>query len=260
MDRDRTAPPLRTSRNPLAHVFAKYSAEATVTETALLTPTMRRIRLESEAIAGLDYTPGQHVRIQINDPLSLYGILKPVETLRTYTIWRHEPGEQAFEILCHLYDGEGIGLTWAREVSEGDTVVYWGPQGDFAVRQASYHLFVGEETAAAAFAPMIAALDPGQEVYAVLESDSAEDEVPLALGDGRTAVRVHRHGAPAASSQALLDAVAALELPDHAGAAYLAGEAHTARAVRDHLIRDRGWDRTAITVKPFWTPGKRGLH
>ncbi|WP_246075689.1 SIP domain-containing protein [Nonomuraea terrae] len=39
-----------------------------------------------------------------------------------------------------------------------------------------------------------------------------------------------------------------------------AGEALTCRVIRDRLVRDRNWPRTAITIKPFWTPGKRGLH
>ncbi|ASR38556.1 hypothetical protein BAY61_30155 [Prauserella marina] len=30
--------------------------------------------------------------------------------------------------------------------------------------------------------------------------------------------------------------------------------------VRDFLVRDRAWPRTAIKVKPFWATGKRGLH
>lgn len=69
--------------------------------------------------------------------------------------------------------------------------------------------------------------------------------------------RVHRDGAPATSSPTLLAAVAELDRP---GAAYVAGEARTCQLVRNFLVRERGWERTSIKVKPFWTPGKRGLH
>lgn len=51
-----------------------------------------------------------------------------------------------------------------------------------------------------------------------------------------------------------------LDLPAQPGAAYVAGEARTCQKVRDFLVRERGWPRTAIKVKPFWTPGKRCLH
>ncbi|WP_241564182.1 SIP domain-containing protein [Nonomuraea polychroma] len=71
---------------------------------------------------------------------------------------------------------------------------------------------------------------------------------------------MHRAGAPAASSRTLLAAVAELALPGDAGAAYLAGEARTCQMIRDYLVRERNWPRASIKVKPFWTPGKRGLH
>ncbi|MGI5271493.1 hypothetical protein ACQEUU_20230 [Nonomuraea sp. CA-218870] len=40
----------------------------------------------------------------------------------------------------------------------------------------------------------------------------------------------------------------------------MAGEARTCQLVRNYLVRERNRPRTSITVKPFWAPGKRGLH
>jgi NADPH-dependent ferric siderophore reductase len=224
----------------------------------MVAASTRRIRLVADEPITFPYAPGQHVRIQINDPLSVYGILRPAETLRTYTIWRFEPEERALELRAHLYDGDGIGLRWARGARPGDRVTFWWPQGDFFTRDAPFHVFAGEETAAAAFGPMLRGLDAGARVHGVLESDSAEHDLPMP-GPHRLH-RVHRAGAPAASSRILLAAVADLDLPGTDGAAYIAGEARTCQMVRDHLVRERGWQRTAVKVKPFWTPGKRGLH
>ncbi|KAB2349431.1 siderophore-interacting protein [Actinomadura rudentiformis] len=243
--------------NPLERVFGKHKSMGTVVHTGLVTPTMKRIVIASDALRAMTFTPGQHFRIEINDPLSLYGIVRPGETLRTYSIWDHSEG--TFEIRAHLYEGDGIGLRWVREATAGDPVTFWGPLGDFTIREdAPYHLFAGEETAAAAFGPILGLLSPDARVYGVLESESAEDEVPVP--GPHELRRVHRRGAPAVSSQTLLTAVAGLDLPAEPGAAYLAGEARTCQAIRDHLVRDRGWERRQIRVKPFWTPGKRGLH
>src|SRR5699024_800179 len=104
------APRDRARRNPLARLFADHYAQGTVTEVTEVTPTMLRVRIHSPAVATWQYTPGQHVRIQINDPLSLYGILRPVETLRAYTIWDLSVAHREFELRAHLYEGEGIGL------------------------------------------------------------------------------------------------------------------------------------------------------
>lgn len=247
-----------TRRNPLAAAFAKYAAEATIDHTELVTPTMRRIRLVADEPIAFPYTPGQHVRIQINDPLSLYGILRPVETLRTYTIWEFEPEERAIELRVHLYEGDGIGLAWARRARPGDRVTFWWPKGDFFTRDADYHVFVGEETASVAFGPMIRALGSSARVHGVLESEGPEHDPPMP--GPHELRRVHRDGAPAASSPTLLAAVAGLDLPEQPGAAYVAGEARTCQLVRNFLVRERGWERTSIKVKPFWAPGKRGLH
>lgn len=248
----------RRSRNPLSYAFAKHVTSGQIAAVGLVTPTLRRIRITADAVADWGHVPGQHVRIQINDPLSVYGLLRPADTLRTYSVVAHRPDRREFEIWAHLYGGDGIGLRWARGARAGDPVTFWGPMGNLAVRPAPYHLFVGEETGSCAFNALLPALPPGQPAVVVAESDWLEDQVPLPAG--ATVHRVHRAGAAPASSVALLEAVRALDLPNEPGAAYLAGEALTGRAIRDHLVGERGWPRDAVTVKPFWTPGKRGLH
>lgn len=254
----------------------------------MVTPSLRRLCLETDEPIPFACTPGQHIRIELRDPRSVYGLLHPSDTLRTYTIWELAPDGRRLEIRTHLHEGPGIGKTWAAGARPGDPVAFWWPEGDFFVRPAAFHLFAGEESASAAFGPMLRSLGGGAAVYGVLESESPEHDVPLPGPDGLR--RVHRHGTPAASSPTLLRAVADLELPrpvlhgppppgagaeagtgagtgagapgtpPATGAAYLAGEARTCQLIRDHLVRERGWPRAAIKVKPFWTPGRRGMH
>ncbi|MFC5821261.1 siderophore-interacting protein [Nonomuraea harbinensis] len=245
----------RTLRDRL---FGKYAMEATITVAEQVNPAMRRIRLETDQPVAFPYTPGQHIRIELKDPLSVSGILRPSETLRTYTIWGLDAGRTAIELRVHLYAGDGIGLRWARAARPGERVTFWWPQGDFFTREAAYHVFIGEETASAAFGPMIRALGASAEVSGVLESETPEYDLPL---PGTPPLRrVHRHGTPAVASRVLLAAVAELDLPGNAGAAYVAGEARTCQMVRDFLVRERNWARASIKTRPFWAPGKRGLH
>ena len=249
----------RRSFNPLAYHFDQYRFTGTVTEAGQVTPSLRRIRIRSEEWAEREYIPGQHVRVEILDPLSLHGIVRPAETLRTYTVRDLDPDRGEFELWVHLFDGEGIGLHWARTVTVGDQVRLWGPQGEPGLRRAAaFHLFVGEESGACAFPPLLAALGSDAHTIGVLESDSAGDDVPVSGLD--RVVRVHRHGVSAAVSRFLPAAVAELDLPEGPGFAYVAGEARTGQAVRAHLVGERGWSRGAVRVKAFWAPGKRGLH
>lgn len=248
----------RRSANPLVNHFGQYRSEGVVTEVGQVTPTLRRIRIRSGELTEREYAPGQHVRVEIRDPFSLYGIVRPGETLRTYTIRHHCRERGDFELWAHLYEGEGIGLEWARSVRAGDPVRLWGPQGQLEPGRAPYYLFVGEETGACAFEPLLAGLGPNARAFGVLESDTPEDEVPVPGLEPVT--RVHRNGASAASSPLLPAAVAAMELPEEPGFALVAGEARTGQAVRAHLVNERGWPREAVRVKAFWTPGRKGLH
>ncbi|GAA4905735.1 NADPH-dependent ferric siderophore reductase [Stackebrandtia albiflava] len=250
------------SWNPLAHAFARHISDGVVTETEDLTPRMRRIAITSPALPDKGVIPGQHVRIEINDPLSAYGIMRPSQTLRTYTIWTTSPDVTRFDLLVHRYGGDGIGLRWATAARTGDPVRYWGPMGDFTLRDASHHVFMGDETGTAAFRPLIDALPADATAEAVVESDDHTDEVPLPADRLTRLHRVHRRGRSPVDSVALREAVREWR-PDAAPAAtafYLAGEARTGQSLRRILETVHAVPRHAVTVKPFWTPGKVGLH
>lgn len=249
----------RAPSGPLPRLFAKHFAEGEVVGVETLGRRWKAVRIYCADMARLTYRAGQHVRVELRDPFSLYGILRPIETMRTYTIWKWDEEWESFQLRVHLYDGDGIGLNWARKVKVGDRLRFWGPQGDFLVRPAKFHLFVGDDTAAPAFAPMIRSLPGSEDRLGLLASDNMEDRLDdfPANADIRWQ---YRQGRSPVASEDLVSAVRRLSLPDGDTVAYVAGEAKTCQMIRDHLLKERGWDRSQILVKPFWTLGKRGLH
>nr|WP_241265897.1 siderophore-interacting protein [Streptomyces boncukensis] len=221
-----------------------------------LAKRMRRVRLTGPAVQELAYVPGQHVRLHVNDlfaPLTWRRGL-----LRTYSVWEYDG--TALDLCVLEHGGDGPGEQWVAQVRAGQGVWFTKPEGSLVLQpEAGYHLFVGDETAAVPFGAMLRALPEGVDFDAVVEVDTPEDEIPL--GDGVT--WGYRYGAPAARSASLVEAVRRLDLPDDdsrvSRVAYVAGEALTVQAVRDHLVRERGWPRRSVRTKPFWTPGKRGM-
>ncbi|TDV46827.1 siderophore-interacting protein [Actinophytocola oryzae] len=206
-----------------------FFLSGTVAEVEDVTPRIRRIRIAGDSLRDLRWTPGQHVRVRV-------GTL----TLRTYSIWDYA-GHLDLCVLDH--PGAGPGARWAREVEVGGRVSFTRPDGRFVVRDdAPYHLFVGDATASVAFGAMLRALPTDARVYGVVE---AADRLTLPRELTWT--------------DDLLGTLAALDLPDEPGVAYLAGEAKACQAARRHLVQDRGWPRRSAVVKPFWTPGKRGM-
>ncbi|HTJ38632.1 MAG TPA: siderophore-interacting protein [Dactylosporangium sp.] len=221
---------------------------ATVAE-AEVAGRFRRIRLRAPALRGAAFVAGQQVRVDVGPK----GAMGPL--LRTYSVWDRADDTVELQALLH---GDGPGARWMGAAAVGDEVLISRPKGDFVTRPAAYHLFVGEETASVAFGAMLRALPQAERKAsrAVVEIAGHGDRLPL---DGDV-TWVERRGDAVSPSPSLVAAVEGLDLPAEPGRAYVAGEARTVQAVRQHLVRERGWPRRSVLTKPFWTPGKRGME
>jgi len=228
-----------------------------IEELEQLTSRSLRMRLAGPKLAGLSWSPGAHVRVRISPMLSTLVKGKTRDSLRTYSVWDADPVHGWIDLVLFDHGTLGsVGQEWARTARPGQYVVFLRDSRTIQLKQdASWHLFAGEETAAVAFASLLRALPTETAVVGVQQADTDDGHLDLP----RPLTRISRHGAPAASSQQLVDAVAALALPAGPGAAYLAGEARTIQLVRAHLVQERGWNRRDIVTKPFWTPGQRGM-
>jgi NADPH-dependent ferric siderophore reductase len=234
----------------------RIALRAHVTDIARAAERTWLIRIAGPALEGLDWIPGQHVRVLTNGPLEHVSDLLRI-SMRTYSVWSYE-GDR-IELCVYEHAEDGPGSRWAAGLRVGDEVSFRRPEGRLVLDPAApYHLFVGEETAAVPFGAMLRALPTGADAYAVLEAIGPAAR--LALPGKAEVIWVDRGEASAANSAPLVEALRAARLPQAPGVAYVAGEARTCQAVRSHLVRDRGWPRRSVIVKPFWTPGKRGME
>jgi NADPH-dependent ferric siderophore reductase len=239
----------RTADRLIGPLLGLLFVRGQVDDIAAITPRMRLIRLTGPELHGLSWMPGQQVRVRVSDPLG-------TSTLRTYSMWSYQ--EDRLE-LCILDHGDGPGARWARGLQVRDEVLFRKPEGNFvAADPAPYHLFAGEETASVAFGAMLGALPQDARVYGAVEVPGEDDRLPLPRSQELT--WCFRGNASAAASPLLPMVVRELDLPAEPGVAYLAGEARTCQAVRAHLVKERGWPRRSVRIKPFWAPGKRGLE
>jgi NADPH-dependent ferric siderophore reductase len=234
----------------------RFFVSGEITETEPIAARMTRIRIAGEELRRLTCLPGRQVRVLTGDPHG--GSFRArLGDLRTYSVWRFDAESGELD-LCVMDHGDGPGARWGRSAKPGLPVRFRAPEGSFTLRpDAAYHVFVGEETASVALGAMIAALPGNARVFGAIETAGPEDRLPLARAGELS--RPLRGQESAASSEVLVNAVRALDLPDDAGVAYVAGEARTVQLVRNHLTRERGWPRRAVVTKPFWTPGKTGL-
>ena len=139
-----------------------------------LGPRLRLVTLTGPDLAGLDWLPGQHVRLQLAPgPAALDWL---VGTLRTYTVWSYQDQTMELVVFDHW---DGPGAEWARTTRPGEELMLMKPQGTFVTAPAPYHLFVGEETAQAAYGPMLRALPADARVFGRFEIDSPDERLNL---------------------------------------------------------------------------------
>jgi NADPH-dependent ferric siderophore reductase len=143
----------------------------------------------------------------------------------------------------------GVAGPWAANARPGDGLQLLGPGGAYTPDPAAdWHLMVGDESVLPAISASLRRVPAGRPVHVVVEVDGPHDEVALDTPGDLRLTWLHRNGDP----DVLVEAVAALPFPDGAVHAFVHGEASAVRALRRHLILERGIPREALSVSGYW--------
>jgi NADPH-dependent ferric siderophore reductase len=212
---------------------------ARVLAAAALTPRMRRVTVQCDAMVGVAIRPAQDVELHLREAGGR-------RVKRRYTIRRALPESGEFELDVVLH-GAGPGAAWGASAAPGDTVDFQGPRGKLELRPAAWHLLCGDESALPAIAAISEALPAGQAAVAVIEVQDAAEQLPVPAD----VHWVHRGSHPPGTPDLLLPATAALAVPNPEARAYLLGETRSMVALRA-LLEERGTPHEAIFVKGYW--------
>ncbi len=190
--------------------------------------------------------------------------------MRSYTIreQRHEPREFDVDFALHGADSAthaaaaGPAGRWAAHARPGDPLTVLAPavedNGGVDFRPPTgtdWILLTGDETALPAIGGILSWLSPGTHAKVYVEIAHEDDRQSLPSFADADITWLVRDEATAASRQPVLDALRAAELPEGTPYAWIAGEAGTVKAVRRHLVRERGIDRRAVKFTGYWRRG-----
>lgn len=230
---------------------------ALVRRTSWVTPSTVRVVLGGPGLQ--DFEPNgfadQYVKLVFDRP----GQVRPAR--RTYTVRAFDEVTHELTIDVVVHD-EGIAGPWARGAREGDEVLLTGPGGDYLPDPgADWHLLIGDESALSAVAGVLARLPSTAVARAFVEVDGPADHARVdrpwtASASASVQLRwVHRDGAP--RGERLVAAVTALDFPAGTPQVFLHGEAGAVRALRRHLLLDRGVPRDrAASISGYWRLGR----
>ncbi len=257
-------PPRQTTlqRHPL------HYRELTVLRVQALSPRMRRITLGGAALAGFySPAPDDHVRLifpapgqaapptPVVDEHGLHfadGVARPA--MRDYTPIVCGTHELALDFVLH---GDGPAATWAAQATPGMCIGVAGPRGSHRVGSGfDGYVLIGDETALPALGRWLETLPAAVPVLCLVEVEDAAEQRALAMTlalPAAHAVRwLHRRGG---APDALLQALRQAELPAGDCFCWIACESAQMRALRRHLIDERGHPRQWLSASGYWKRG-----
>jgi len=219
---------------------------ARVRSTTWLTPSMVRVVLGGGDLDGFVMPGGDapHTDAYLNVAIE--------EARRRYTVraWDEEAGELAVDFVVHGDDG--VAGPWAKRAQPGDVLEFQGPGSGYRPDpDADWHLMVGDESALPAIAASLEAVPEGVPVVVRLLCDGPDHEIPLTTPGNLDLRWLHRTGDDT-DVDLLVDAVRTLGFPEGQVHAFVHGEAEEIRAIRRHLLAERGLSRADMSCSPYW--------
>ncbi len=229
-----------------------------------VTPHLVRVVVggpELEDFGAGEFTD-HYVKLQLPPPGAPYAAPFDVEEIRasaprehwprtrTYTVRAWDPDANRLTIDFVVHGDAGVAGPWAMSARPGDVLQLLGPGGAYTPDpQADWHLLVGDLSVTPAIAASLQRIPAGVPVHVIVEVEGPDDEIAFDSPGDLRVTWLHTGGR---ESDALLDAVAALDFPAGTVHAFVHGEAAAVRTVRRHLLVDRGVPREALSVSGYW--------
>ena len=236
-----------------------------VRSTQRLTPSMVRVVLGGGGLDEFVPTPysDQYINAQFIpagapytapfDPDDLEAIAAEYHPrARRYTVRRWDGDQRELTIDFVTHGDHGYAGPWAQQAQPGDCLQFKGPGGAYAPDpDAAWHLMAGDESALPAIGASLEALAPGARAVVLVVVDGPDDELALATSGDVNITWLHRRSAKDPVTL-LPDAVAGLDFAPGPVDVFVHGEAGEVRAVRKHLLSERGIVKKKASISPYW--------
>ena len=176
--------------------------------------------------------------------------LRPKPRRFTVRRWNADASELTIDFVAH--GDVGFAGSWAQRAKPGDRLQFSGPSGSYRPSiDVDWHLMVGDESALPAIGAALEAIEPGRQVQVVAVVDNAGCELDLPSRGDVSITWLHREGVD--DIEALLpNSVAAMTFPEGSFDVFVHGEAAEVRAVRKHLLSERGVSKDGASISPYW--------
>lgn len=226
----------------------------TLTVSALesLSPRMLRVTFTSPELHDFaSDAPDDHVK--------LFFPRGDAPVMRDFTPRAFDTAQGTLVVDFALH-AEGPAADWARAAQIGERLDVAGPRGSLVIPDDfDWYVLVGDESALPAIGRRVEELRAAVPVTTVVAVHGKEDEQQLKTRAAWTPIWVHR-GAAEDDDASLVAAVAELAFPPGDGLVWIAGENRLARALRDHVVKQRQHPAAWTKAAAYWKRGEADAH
>ena len=153
----------------------------------------------------------------------------------------------------------GPATAWALGARPGDPLEIGGPRGSLVVADDfDHYLLVGDETALPAIGRRVEGLRPGVPVTTLVVVDDADETQTFATRADWRPIWVARSGRDRDDAALLREALDKWAPPQGDGYVWIAAEAEAARALKAHMLEERGHPKAWLKAAGYWVSGKAG--
>lgn len=172
---------------------------------------------------------------------------------RTYSVRDWDPETLRLTIDFVVHGDSGVAGPWAARAKAGAQIELSGPGGGYTPDpQADWHLLAGDASVIPAIAASLPRIRAGVPVQVVIEVDDAAEQQPLETPGDLELVWLHRSASPGEEPQLLVERLRALPVLPGRGHVFAHGEASSVRALRQHLLAERGLDPESLSCSGYW--------
>ncbi len=223
-----------------------------VDSSVRLTPGMLRLTLSGDDLA--DFTS-----LGFDDHVKLFVPAASGQVRRDYTPRRFDAASRTLTLDFAVHDA-GPATHWALGARVGDTIQIGGPKGSAVISSTIRRwLLIGDETALPAIGRRIEEAAVGDALTSIAAVSGPQDRQHFETRAQLTALWAYRPLDAAADPGALLDLVGTVDIqPDTF--VWVAAEAAVARALRNHLVEQRGHSRSWTKAGGYWVNGRADAH
>lgn len=177
---------------------------------------------------------------------------------RRYSIRSFDDGKVVIDFVVH--GDVGFAGRWANNAQPGDLLQMVGPSGGYRpAPDADWYLLVGDESALPAIARSLESARSGAPAIVLVVVDDSQSEVELTSPADLETHWIYR-GTEAdgggSCADRLIAVLASIDFPAGTPSVFVHGEAAEVRAVRRHLVAERGIERDGASISPYWRRGQ----